>query len=222
MKNMSIPQEFMICTVNSKGVLSSFFSDLEVDKIVNFLIACLLEMRLEEIISITDKKIDVIGELPENLSYLEFLYEYIDQRKPVKIEKVINDFCISATMKNFDRLFNDVGRSLEKEGVVTVSKVGWFKKKTGYVPEKEVIVRVINKIRSELLEDGVMSEDASILAILLSNSNSLKDYFSKFEQKDIKEKLKEISKTEAGAIAKEMLDYFNVIITTIIAIAAAS
>jgi hypothetical protein len=218
MKNMSIPQEFMVCAVNSKGVLTG----VETEKIVNFLIACLLEMRLEGIISIADKKIDLMGDLPENLNYLGTLYDYLDERKPVKIEKVIDAFCVSATKKTFGALFNDVGRSLEKEGVVSEVKVGLFKKRTGFVPAKETIVRVINMIRSELLEDGVMSEDASILAILLNNSNSLKNYFSKFEQKDIKEKLKEIDKTEAGAIAKEMLDYFNAIIATIVVIAAAS
>lgn len=68
---------------------------------------------------------------------------------------------------------------------------------------------VIEKIRAELLEDGDVSEDVIALTVLLDKSGQLKEYFSKYEQKELKEKLEVIRKSEAGTTVKELLWYID-------------
>lgn len=38
---------------------------------------------------------------------------------------------------------------------------------------------------------------------------NLKDYFSKFEQKELKNKMEAIKKSEAGTLAKEMIQHIE-------------
>ena len=71
------------------------------------------------------------------------------------------------------------------------------------------MISVIEKIRAELLEDGDVSEDVIALTVLLDKSGQLKEYFSKYEQKELKEKLEVIRKSKAGTTAKELLWYID-------------
>lgn len=64
-------------------------------------------------------------------------------------------------------------------------------------------------IRSELLEDGEITEDIACLVALLERSKIMKEYFSSFEQKEIKHKLKEIVNSDSGLLIKEMIDYIE-------------
>ena len=88
-------------------------------------------------------------------------------------------------------------------------KAGLFGNKEGYAPKKEVITGIIEKIRAELLEDGELSEDILALTILLDKSGQLKEYFSKFEQKELKGKLNAIRKSKTGTTVKDLLWYID-------------
>ena len=71
-------------------------------------------------------------------------------------------------------------------------QVGLINKKEEYAPSKEARTAVVEKIRAELLEDGEITEDVVILTALLDKANCLKEYFSKFEQKELKNRMQEI------------------------------
>ena len=83
--------------------------------------ACLLasglsELQLEGCILLDQKTVTVTGALPEQKQYLKPLYDFLNQssqRKPVKIEKVLEAYTYSVTDKNITALFDSVGMSLK-------------------------------------------------------------------------------------------------------------
>lgn len=207
MKDLSITQEYLICVVNEKGVLSPYNSKA----VVCMVVSGILEMQLEHCISIEDEKIIVCGELPEHIGYLKPLYDAINQHKAVKIKTIIGNYLISLTGGKKQReLFNELMDSLKKADVVEPIKTGLLGKKENFVPKKEVITSIVEKLRAELLEEGEVSEEVIVLTALLENADCLKKYFSKFEQKELKNKIKEIKNSEAGTTTKEMIQYVEV------------
>lgn len=201
MKDLTLTQEYYVCVVNEKGSLPSY---------ENKMAACLvaagvLEMQLENCISMEDKKISVCKELPEKLTYLKPLYEVICQEKqPVKASKIVEAYLISFTDKKLRELIESVMNELKAADRLTAVKAGLLGNKEGYAPKKEVIDSVVEKIRAELLEEGELTDDTVALTALLERAGCLKKYFSKYEQKALKTRMKEISSSEAGASVKEM------------------
>lgn len=204
MRDLSITQEYMICTVNNKGALPAANPKVGVCLVV----AGLLELQLEKCISMGDK-VTVCAELPEHMSYLKPLYDVINQKKPMKAQKVVETYYASFTGKKINMLLDALTESLKAAGVVEPVKAGLFGNKEGYVPKKEVITGIIEKIRAELLEDGEVSEDVAALTVLLDKSGQLKEYFSKYEQKDLKGRLDAIRKSETGTTVKDLLWYID-------------
>ena len=77
MRDLSIAQEYMICTVNGKGTISGYNQKA----VACLVVSGLLEMQLAKCISINDKKLNVCAELPEDMAYLKPLYNVINQGK---------------------------------------------------------------------------------------------------------------------------------------------
>lgn len=213
MKDLSITQEYLLCALNEKGKISGFSPE----KIVCFIASGLLEMQLETCIEIDNKIINIINPLPKDLTYLNPLYDFINTSSPMKLEKLVQHY--SFTGKDLNKLLASVGSSLEKTGVVETSKTGLLGDKKNYIPKKEAISTVIDKIRAELLEDVEITEDMAYLVILLEKSKTLNTYFSKFEQKELKEKISNITNSTTGKQVKDMVDQ---IVSLIVVIAAIS
>lgn len=205
MNDLSITQEYMICTVNDKGALPGYNQKA----VACLIVSGILEMQLEKCISLTDKKVSICAELPEHIAYLKPLYDVINQGKPVKAEKIVETYTITFTNKKLYELTDTLMDSLKQADVVEPVKAGLLGNKDSYVPKKEVITRIIEKIRSELLEDGEISGDVIALTALMEKSGSLKDYFSNYEQKELKKKIETIQKSEAGTLAKEMAQHIE-------------
>ena len=205
MKDLSITQEYMICTVNGKGTIPSYNQKA----VACLIVSGLLEMELAKCISINDKKVSVCAELPAGLAYLRPLYNVINQDKPVKIAKVVEAFTIAFTNKKLRELENALMTSLQEAGVAEPVKAGILGNKDCCVPQKNIVTGVIEKIRAELLEDGEISEDVIILTALMAKAGNLKDYFSKYERKELKNRIEAIKKSEAGTLAKEMIQHIE-------------
>lgn len=205
MKDLSITQEYIICTVNEKGALPSYNQKAAACLIVGGL----LEMQLAKCISLSDKKVSVCAELPEHMAYLKPLYNVINQGKPMKVEKAVEAYTITFTNKKLYEFVDALMESLKEADVVEPVKAGFSGNKVGYVPKKGIVTRIIEKIRAELLEDGEISEDVIALTALMDKAGNLKDYFSKYEQKELKNKIEAIKKSEAGTLAKEMAQHIE-------------
>ncbi len=75
--------------------------------------------------------------------------------------------------------------------------------------------KVIQQLRAELLEEGTMSEEMIVLAALLDTGGLLKKYFSKYEADQLKKRIKEVRKSEEGAMIKSMMDYVESMIIAV-------
>ncbi|MCI9423232.1 MAG: hypothetical protein HFG81_11060 [Dorea sp.] len=127
----------------------------------------------------------------------------------MKAEKVVETYTIAFTNKKLYELLDPLMESSKEADVVEPVKAGLLGNKYGYAPKKDVITGIIEKIRSELLEDGEISEDVIALTALMDKAGNLKDYFSKYEQKELKNKIKTIKQSEAGTLAKEMAQHID-------------
>lgn len=205
MKDLSITQEYIICTVNEKGALPSY----NVKAAACLIVGGLLEMQLANCISLNDKKVSVCAELPEHMAYLKPLYNVINQGKPMKVEKAVEAYTITFTNKKLYELVDALMESLKEADVVEPVKAGFSGNKVSYVPKKGIVTRIIEKIRAELLEDGEISEDVIALAALMDKAGNLKDYFSKYEQKELRDRIEAIKKSEAGTFTKEMVQHIE-------------
>lgn len=71
---------------------------------------------------------------------------------------------------------------------------------------------MVDMMRAELLEEGEYSDEAAALGVLLDKGNCMKEYFSKFEQRQLRGRLRTLSQTEAGRRVQQMMDYvYNMI-----------
>ena len=221
MKDLTLTQEYFICAVNDKGKLSSF----NVDRLVCLLASGMLELQLSGCISIdggkkrilsgSGKSVSVTGPLPEEKAFLRPLYDYLNQGKPVKMEKILEDYHYSFSGRRLNALIDSIGESLAEEGLAQAADAGLFEGVRRFLPTKDAINRVVDLVRSELLEEGEVTEDIAALVILLEKSGVIREYFSRYEQKEMKERLAAITKSPEGAMVKEMLDYVNSMLDTI-------
>lgn len=211
MKDLTITQEYMICVLNEKGKMSEM---LGVEKIVCFVASGLLEMKLEGCIAMEKKKVCVISDLPEKLAHLKPLYDYINRYESVKIEKIIEEYTYTFTDKRFYELVDSVGKSLAEINMAEEIEKGILGKRKYYIPTKDAVHYVIDMIRSELLEEGEITEDIVLLTILLAKGKIIKKYFSEYEQKEMKLRLKEILNSADGHMVQEMIDHIENMIYT--------
>ena len=86
---------------------------------------------------------------------------------------------------------------------------GLFGGKDLYIPNEADVDAVVQRIRAELLEDGELSEDVVALTMLLNKSGDLKQYFSAYEKKDLKKRLKEIKNDPQNEMVQKAVDYID-------------
>ena len=64
-------------------------------------------------------------------------------------------------------------------------------------------------IRAELLEDGALSDEGAALAALLHKSGVIGRYFSDYEKKALKERLKELKDRPDNQLVGRMIEYIE-------------
>ena len=216
MQTLSFTQEFYLCAVNSKGTVP-FLRDVEVPACI--IAGCLMEMINHGYIVLGDKKKLNTGKAwDDEIPYVKPLYDVIvSSKKAKKLKDVALEFWVSD--KKREQLTTAFGVSLlASESVDVLDNQGLLKKKTRYAPKADHVLRVIEKVRAEFLEDGVVTEETTCLAALLEKSGLIRDYFSKIERKKLKERLKEVRDSEMYASLKEIVEYIQtviVILTTV-------
>ena len=211
MKHLSISQAYLLCAVNDKGTISDFSTE----KLVGFVAAGLLDLRLAGCVSLEEKRVSTSGPLPASRSYLEPLYDFIAQKEPVKLSKVAESYTFSFTNKQLDALFDAVGASLEAPGMLQAAKKGLLGGRRHYVPTRQAVSAVVDMLRAELLEEGPISDEGAALATLLDQAKCLKRYFSDFERKEIRRRLQELARTPEGQAVRQMVEYIQLLIVAI-------
>lgn len=219
MKALSITQEFLLCSLSEKGKLPVIGKEVS----VCLLASGLIELLLNNCIQVDEKNtVNVIGDLDEKQGYLKSLFNRLSESGPVKIEKIAQEYCLGLTEKRLNMLIIDIGKSLEGLGCVTSEKSFFFKSKLRFVPNTDEVDKVIQKIRAELLENGPISDETVALVSLLEKSKQIKQYFSSYEAKQLKSRLKEIREAPTNQLIKQMVDYVDSLVTIITVTAATS
>lgn len=204
MKDLTLSQEYLICAVNEKGTLGTFSTEKQVCLVA----AALLELQLAGCVALEKKTVTVTAPLPAEQAHLAPLHYYLTGGSKVrKLEKLLEDYHYSVTDTRLNDLVGAIGSSLAALDLVRPGKTGLLGSKQAFVPTREAINGVVDLVRAELLEEGEVTEDVAALVILLDKGKSLKPYFSAFEQKEMKEKLRAIGKTATGKLVREMVEY---------------
>lgn len=88
MDRMTITQEYLMLASNEKGKMSLMNGTASKAGIV---VAGMMDLVLSNGIKIDQKKTEVVGILPEGLSFLSSLYEYLQEKKR-SVTKVVEDY----------------------------------------------------------------------------------------------------------------------------------
>lgn len=201
MNRKSTAQEYYTLMIDKNGLMPAMHRD---EAGAGLAASAFMDLTVNDIVAVEKKKITVIKELPDSLVYLEDLYTYLKE-KSRQMEKMMTDFYAGSRNK---KLAEKIGESLCKEGAAVEAKGGLFAPKRVFVPEKVYKDELIDMIRLAVKEEEMAPRDVA-LVWLLQQTNCLKQYFSKHESDQLKQKLKEMKKDPQNKQLAEMIDYVS-------------
>ena len=201
MSRKSTAQEYYTLMIDKNGLMPAMHRD---EAGAGLAASAFMDLTVNDIVVVEKKKITVIKDLPDSLEYLENLYTYLKE-KPRHMEKMMTDFYAGSRNK---KLAEKIGESLCKDGAAVEEKGGLFAPKRVFIPEKAYKDELIGMIRSAVQEEEMAPCDVA-LVWLLQQTNCLKQYFSKHESDQLKQKLKEMKKDPQNKQLAEMIDYVS-------------
>ena len=201
MSRKSTAQEYYTLMIDKNGLMPAMHRD---EAGAGLAASAFMDLTVNAIVVVEKKKITVIKDLPDSLEYLENLYTYLKE-KPRHMEKMMTDFYAGSRNK---KLAEKIGESLCKDGAAVEEKGGLFAPKRVFIPEKAYKDELIGMIRSAVQEEEMAPCDVA-LVWLLQQTNCLKQYFSKHESDQLKQKLKEMKKDPQNKQLAEMIDYVS-------------
>ncbi|MDO5345383.1 MAG: GPP34 family phosphoprotein [Lachnospiraceae bacterium] len=213
MKNLSLTQQYLLCVLNKNGKLPAF----GLEKTLCLSAASVLELLMEDALSFDGKKLTVQSPLPKEKTYLRPVYQVVERKQPVKFESIVEYFSLALTDKHMNELIDSIGTSLVQNGCVQREETGGlFGGRNVYIPNEVDVDSVVQSIRAELLEDGELSEDVVALTMLLHKSGDLQKYFSAYEKKDLKKRLKEIKNNPQNKMIQKAVEYVDSLLCLVI------
>ena len=212
MINLSLSQEYLMCALNDKGKIPTF----NLERVIAVAASAVAELMMDDIVVSDGKKLSVKKVLPAEKSYLNPVYNFIEKKEHVGFRTVVEHFSFTLSSKNIEELFNSIGESLVKAGCAQKEKSGMLGSKNAYVPDKKAVDNIIQNIRAEILEDGELTEDIAALAALLDKTGELMRFFSAYEKKDVKKRLKEIKENPENKEIAKVINYVEELMMIII------
>ena len=217
MKDLSIAQEYLLCSLNEKGKFPIFGREQP----VGFVAAALLDLLENKFVHIQDKKIILDRELDQVHGYLSPIYELTRNAKKKSLNEIAEKYAFGLTDRNMNDLMKSVGDTLVSSGCAEErSQTNLFNRGQKYiVPKKTCVDNIIQRIRAELLEEGAISDETIAMTALLNKGGQLKQYFSKYESEELNKRLREIKDSAPNQMIKQMVDYIDQVTAAIIAVA---
>ena len=212
MSNLSLSQEYMMCALNDKGKISTF----SLERVIAVAASAVVELMMDDIIESDGKKLSVKKALPEDMRYLSPVYDFIEKKGRVGFRTVVEHFSFTLSSKNIDELFDSIGDSLVAAGCVKKEKSGMLGNKNAYIPDAKAVNTIIQNIRAEILEDGELTEDIAALTAILDKTGELMRFFSAYEKKDVKKRLKEIKNDPENKDIAKVINYVEELMMIII------
>ena len=212
MSNLSLSQEYMMCALNDKGKISTF----SLERVIAVAASAVAELMMDDVIESDGKKLSVKKALPEDMRYLSPVYDFIEKKGRVGFRTVVEHFSFTLSSKNIDELFDSIGESLVAAGCAQKEKSGMLGNKNAYIPDKKAVDTIIQNIRAEILEDGELTEDIAALTAILDKTGELMRFFSAYEKKDVKKRLKEIKNDPENKDIAKVINYVEELMMIII------
>ena len=212
MSNLSLSQEYMMCALNDKGKISTF----SLERVIAVAASAVVELMMDDIIESDGKKLSVKKAMPKDMRYLSPVYDFIDKKGRVGFRTVVEHFSFTLSSKNIEELFDSIGDSLVAAGCVKKEKSGMLGNKNAYIPDAKAVNTIIQNIRAEILEDGELTEDIAALTAILDKTGELMRFFSAYEKKDVKKRLKEIKNDPENKDIAKVINYVEELMIIII------
>lgn len=213
MHNPSLTQKFALLILNMK---KNLVSTADISQTAGLMIAALFDMDEAQVIRIGDvekrildktSQLTVLTELPDSLAYLNKLYTLIETSKNKNSVDVISSAMMDLTDRTATPLAKDVTESLIQAGVVKSGKQKRFLRTVDiFTPDPEVVERLIQQLRVDLLEAETPEVKSVLLSLLLQKASMLNHYFSDYERKTIDARIKEFKKSEVNQKLAQIVD----------------
>ena len=212
MNSLSISQKYLLCALSSKGKIPV----LSFERIIAMAAAGVVDLMIDGVVETDGKKLSVKKPLLTDKSYLSPIYNYIEKKQPVNFKTVIEHFSVTFTGKNSDELIDSIGGSLVTAGCVKQEKRGIFGNKNAYIPDEKAVDNIVQNIRVEILEDGELTEDIAALTVILDKTGTLMKFFSAYEKKAVKQRLKEIKNNPENKEIAKVIKYVEELMVIIV------
>ena len=212
MSNLSLSQEYLMCALNDKGKIPTF----NLERVIAVAASAVAELMMDDIVVSDGKKLSVKKVLPAEKSYLNPVYNFIEKKEHVGFRTVVEHFSFTLSSKNIDELFDSIGNSLVLAGCAQKEKSGMLGNKNAYIPDLKTVDNIIQNIRAEILEEGELTEDIAALTAILDKTGELMKYFSSYEKKTVKQRLKEIKNNPENKEIAKVINYVEELMVVII------
>lgn len=208
---LRVTEELMVFILNKREKPLKGSSDYT--QTVSVISAIIYELLHDEYVIMDEKqKISINHEKEKpTINYCSEVYNYIlNDNKERKIDNLISKL-IDKT-----EIYKMIQNNLLAMGCITETeeKILLFTQARITVNEA-VLDNLVQKIRTEFLDEGELSDDIVFLTFILNQNNILKNFFSKYENTQLKNRLKEIKNEPIGKIAKNMIDSMTTMIIVI-------
>ena len=197
MDRLSFTQEFFLCTVTKRG---------RIPDATCLILGGIVELLELGYIGQTDKGLlEPAKPWYDGPLYLKPVYDRIaSSKKPMAAARVVE----SIGAKPVKELVSEYRASLIESGCADeITRMN--KKRPGFTPRMEAVKKIVDKIRAGLLSETALSTDVILLVTLLDAVGKASEYFSKFERKELKKRIKEVRESEAGALIRDTLAVFS-------------
>lgn len=199
MNDLTVSEKYLIVSLTDRGKLPLL--GMEVPSCL--VVAGLFDLVFNDIVEIEVKKrLKTVKELPGDLDFLRCLYDMIKENPKLTLDRLVSEYVLTFTGKRLNDYFKSIAVSLAEKGRADLEKDGKI-----CFPKEGEKDKIIQEIRAELLEDGVVSKEILLLTALMYKGQQIKKYFSKYEADCLKNRIKEIKKTEIGELVSEAVDY---------------
>lgn len=209
MKELSITEKYSLFIIkeNKKIDISTFAP--------YYTMSILMEMVLDGTLSLDEKNKIMINSKKVKAGYKKYMLNIIVEKsnKPLTIKKLVSELYCGINNKKMKPIKEELINSLlEKKSITKTTKKILFINKEVLSVNEEIFENVVEEIRSEFLEEGNITDEIIVLSTLLNETRYIKKVFSTYEKSQMKDRIKEIKKTDISKkvqIAKQVIDEMN-------------
>ncbi|WP_137665357.1 GPP34 family phosphoprotein [Enterococcus hulanensis] len=210
MKNLNLSQQYLLFTMNRNGKISSINYYVGMCLVM----AGLLDLQEAQVIELEQKEIIILtDQLPEELEYLNCLFEKITQLKKKRIDKLATAYGATFFEKDLKLLVAQTRNSLIDLREITVETDG---NTLSYLAKEKTIAQLVARLENL----NCLDYDGLKLAILLKKSSYLKKYIEKPERKMLEAKIKEVKSDPVAKQTQVMISQLDWLMGAMVAITA--